>query len=357
MQFSLLAYCRAGFESDMIKELQYRCSELGVYGYGQFERQSGYACFMLTSATDVDRIFSEIPLKSLIFVRQWMKVLAVIDDLPKNDRVSAVLQSVQDFDLHALGGVSVDFPESMGEAALGRFCRKFTSPLASALRKQHIVGSGIDKRRDHLCVFLASFEQAYVGLLINDNRSDWHLGIPRLRFPADAPSRSTLKLEEAWHVFIGKELWLHYLGGHKTSVDLGAAPGGWTWQLVNQGMDVIAVDNGPMNEQLMQSGHVTHMEADGFVYQPHRSVDWMVCDIVDKPKRVADMLARWFENRWCRYSVFNLKLPMKKRYDEVVDCLALIDERLRSAGIKYRLMTKHLYHDREEVSCFYERLD
>ncbi len=31
------------------------------------------------------------------------------------------------------------------------------------------------------------------------------MGIPRLKFPREAPSRSTLKLEEAWHTFIPRE--------------------------------------------------------------------------------------------------------------------------------------------------------
>jgi 23S rRNA C2498 (ribose-2'-O)-methylase RlmM len=33
------------------------------------------------------------------------------------------------------------------------------------------------------------------------------MGIPRLKFPSDAPSRSTLKLEEAFHVFIPADEW------------------------------------------------------------------------------------------------------------------------------------------------------
>ena len=74
------------------------------------------------------------------------------------------------------------------------------------------------------------------------------------------------KLEEAWKVFLPKERWLEYLGGGKKAVDLGAAPGGWTWQLVRQGMMVTAVDNGPMNPELMASGHVEHVEADGYAW-------------------------------------------------------------------------------------------
>ncbi len=52
---------------------------------------------------------------------------------------------------------------------------------------------------------------------------------------------------------------------------------------------------------------------DGFTYRPARPVDWMVCDIVDRPDRVTDLVARWFLEGWCRQCIFNLKLPMKRR--------------------------------------------
>ena len=53
------------------------------------------------------------------------------------------------------------------------------------------------------------------------------MGIPRLRFPRGAPSRSSLKLEEAWLVFLrAKERQQRLVPGMQ-AVDLGAAPGGW----------------------------------------------------------------------------------------------------------------------------------
>lgn len=59
------------------------------------------------------------------------------------------------------------------------------------------------------------------------------------------------------------------------AVDLGAAPGGWTWQLVNREMRVTAVDNGPMAENLMYSGLVDHQKVDGYQYRPRqRSTGW-----------------------------------------------------------------------------------
>ena len=49
------------------------------------------------------------------------------------------------------------------------------------------------------------------------------MGIPRLKFPSDAPSRSTLKLEEAFHMFIPYDEWEERLEGGLQAVDLGHA--------------------------------------------------------------------------------------------------------------------------------------
>jgi 23S rRNA (cytidine2498-2'-O)-methyltransferase len=134
------------------------------------------------------------------------------------------------------------------------------------------------------------------------------------------------------------------------AVDLGAAPGGWTWQLVERGMFVEAIDNGPMDPALMDSGQVKHILADGFVYEPKKSVDWLVCDIVDKPARVASLIIKWAGKGYCREAVFNLKLPMKQRYMEVKKCEQRILSELAGLGLKAELHFKQLHHDREEVT-------
>ncbi|WP_167635666.1 23S rRNA (cytidine(2498)-2'-O)-methyltransferase RlmM, partial [Pseudomonas syringae] len=185
----------------------------------------------------------------------------------------------------------------------------------------------------------------------------WPMGIPRLKFPREAPSRSTLKLEEAWHHFIPRDQWDERLSGDMTGVDLGAAPGGWTYQLVRRGMLVTAIDNGPMAESLMDTGLVQHLMADGFTYKPRQPVDWMVCDIVEKPARNAALLETWLGEGLCREAVVNLKLPMKQRYAEVRRLLDRIEEGFQARGVRVSIGCKQLYHDREEVTCHLRRLD
>ena len=69
-----------------------------------------------------------------------------------------------------------------------------------------------------------------------------------------SPSRSTLKLDEAFLYFIPRDEWDDRLTSGMNAVDLGSAPGGWTYQLVRRGMMVTAIDNGPMAESLMETG-------------------------------------------------------------------------------------------------------
>ncbi len=181
------------------------------------------------------------------------------------------------------------------------------------------------------------------------------MGIPRLRMPGGAPSRSTLKLAEAIITFL-PERDFDLLRAGMRAVDLGAAPGGWTWQLARRGLEVTAVDNGPLKGGVEDDPLVTHLRADGLAYLPRRPVDWMVCDIVEQPSRIATLVGRWIGEGHARHTIFNLKLPMKKRHAEVMRCRQIVEDALSQARVRHRISLRQLYHDREEVTGFVERI-
>jgi 23S rRNA (cytidine2498-2'-O)-methyltransferase len=135
------------------------------------------------------------------------------------------------------------------------------------------------------------------------------------------------------------------------AVDLGAAPGGWTWQMVQRGLRVSAIDNGRLDARLLASGLVEWQRADGFTWRPRGRVDWLLCDMVEQPSRIAELVGRWFAQRLCRYALFNLKLPMKKRLEALEDARKRLQRLTREAG-GIELRCKQLYHDREEVTVF-----
>jgi 23S rRNA (cytidine2498-2'-O)-methyltransferase len=62
-------------------------------------------------------------------------------------------------------------------------------------------------------------------------------------------------------------------------------------------------------------------------------------------------MANWVADGRCKEAMFNLKLPMKKRYESVQGALKIIEEVIQAKQVgKYVLQAKHLYHNREEVT-------
>ena len=170
--------------------------------------------------------------------------------------------------------------------------------------------------------------------------------------PRNAPSRSTLKLAEALLTLLNDEERGRWLKPGMRAVDLGAAPGGWTWQLAERGFRVTAIDNGPLKGEIADDPRVEHLRVDGLTWRPRRAVDWMVCDIVLQPSRIAALVAAWVADGHCRRTIFNLKLPMQKRYAEVERCDAIIREALERRRLRHVLRLKQLYHDREEITGY-----
>lgn len=349
---SIICCCRPGFEKECGQELVEKAAQVGTYGYYQ-PLYSGAVRFTAPGQNLQQSLWPQLHWRDLVFARDWWLELAEIA-LPKSDRVGAVLEALDVPLPKPTNRLEVMVPDGVDDPALHRFARKWTAPLSRALRENAIMLAGVGGGH-RLDVLMAGFDKAWLCWSDASNRAPFMAGVARLKFPAEAPSRSTLKLEEAWHVFIGRERFLDELGGGASAVDLGAAPGGWTWQLVNQGMLVTAIDNGPMNEALMASGHVTHIRADGFSWRPRRAVDWLVCDMVEQPRRVADLMAAWFSEGYCRKAIFNLKLPMKQRYQEWQLCQESMLGRLAAEKIQVSLMAKQLYHDREEITCYLQR--
>ncbi|MFV9682745.1 23S rRNA (cytidine(2498)-2'-O)-methyltransferase RlmM [Pseudomonas sp. NY15367] len=346
---TLFLHCRPGFEGEVCAEITDLAARLDVPGYSRAKPGSACAEFVCSEAADSERLMRSVRFNQLIFPRQWARGAFV--SLPESDRISVLLEALADYPV--CGSLWLEVVDTNEGKEVSTFCKKFEAPLRKALLK---AGKLVDDaKKPRLLLTFKSGREVFAGVAEADNQAMWPMGIPRLKFPREAPSRSTLKLEEAWHHFIPREQWDQRLAPGMTAVDLGAAPGGWTWQLVNREIRVTAVDNGPMAESLMYSGFVVHQRADGFTFRPRHPVHWMVCDIVEKPARTAAMIETWLGEGLCREAVVNLKLPMKQRYAEVRRLLDRIESGLAERGLKVSIGCKQLYHDREEVTCHLRR--
>ncbi len=339
---SLLALCRPGFEKECLAELTQTAADLDSYGWANPEADSGFLCF---HTPDAERIHGQLP--PLVFAREVWPVLAELTALPAADRAAPIVAALSERG-HA-GQLFCDYADGDAYRGTARFAGKFVHPLRQALRKADLLTPKDQPTKPAWHALFLDSSHVLLGRDSPPQRPQWPMGIARLRQPSQAPSRSTLKLEEAFHVFLGTQ-WREHLSRAHTAVDLGAAPGGWTWQLVNQGLLVQAIDNGPMDPGLMATGQVEHWRADGFTWTPEHPVDWLVCDMVEQPQRVAERMLEWLLQGWAQATIFNLKLPMKKRWPIWQDIRATLEQRLHDAGIGYQLQARQLYFDREEIT-------
>jgi 23S rRNA (cytidine2498-2'-O)-methyltransferase len=340
----LLAYCRAGFEPEVAAELTARAADAGIAGYARTQRNDAFVEF---HTPDADALTAALPFASLIFARQKLRLFADLRGLDPTDRVGPMVEAIAG--RGRFGDLFVEHPESDFHKPLAGLARALGNALRPALRQRGLLSEKDDARLPRLHACLLGGDHVLLASARQDDSAPWPLGVPRLRAHADAPSRSALKLEEALLVLLSpaeREAWLQ--PGMKAA-DLGAAPGGWSWVLARNHVRVAAIDNGPLAESALATGLVEAIRADGFHWQPPKPLDWLVCDMVESPRRVAGRLAQWFAQGWCKRAIFNLKLPMKKRWDETQVCLALFGQQ---AGKPLEIRAKQLYHDREEITVY-----
>ncbi|MEX2606141.1 MAG: SAM-dependent methyltransferase [Kiritimatiellia bacterium] len=167
-------------------------------------------------------------------------------------------------------------------------------------------------------------------------------GRTRMKMDPRAPSRSYLKIEEAF-VRMGREP-----RENETVIDLGAAPGGWSFAFAKRGCQVTAIDNGPLKIDDACVRRIEHLHRDGLSYQLNKlqpSVDWLVGDMLIPPGQAFGLLRYWLGEAHCRNLVLNIKLPQ-------LDPLPALNPILDWLAPHLNLQTRQLYHDRREVTVF-----
>ncbi len=118
------------------------------------------------------------------------------------------------------------------------------------------------------------------------------------------PSRAYLKLWETF-TLLGKgpqpgELCL----------DLGSAPGGWTWVVASLGARVFSIDKSPIDPRVAAMPGVDHCLGSGFGLEPHTAgrVDWLFSDMACYPGRLLGTVRQWLEAGAAENFVCTLKL-------------------------------------------------
>ncbi len=119
----------------------------------------------------------------------------------------------------------------------------------------------------------------------------------------DPPNRAYLKL---WELFT--LLPVRPRPGD-LCVELGSAPGGWTWVLANLGARVFSIDKAPLDPRVAALPGVHHCLGSGFALDPRHvgAADWFFSDMICYPERLYECVRRWMDHGLCRNYVCTLK--------------------------------------------------
>ncbi len=215
---------------------------------------------------------------------------------------------------------------------------------------------GVEDVRDPEVVIsvLVLKELGFAGISpVQFNLSDWSGGMRRFARTDDQLSRAEFKLLEAFELFN-----VAYPQGG-TALDLGAAPGGWTRILREQGLKVLAVDPADLDPSLTNDPDIRYMR--GYAAEwvdklkaQRVKFDIIVSDIRMDARDAARLMvetAPLFHLRSC--AVISLKLPPPgtpglNPVDIVQTALEELQSRFRT------VRARQLFHNRHEVTVYLE---
>lgn len=171
------------------------------------------------------------------------------------DRPETVEELVSLCEGYALSTLSTDTPYTIQARTLDvemmkQYRNEFKEQLAFKLTN-HGYTEDI-KYGEQILSFFLTKKKVYVGCSTSSlNLSNWNGGMMHCA-KKGMISRAEFKLLEAFECF---DLDLSQL---QTAADLGAAPGGWTNALLNQGFKVTAIDPANMDSELLKNPNLKH---------------------------------------------------------------------------------------------------
>lgn len=149
------------------------------------------------------------------------------------------------------------------------------------------------------------------------------------------PSRAYLKLWEALTLIGTRPV------PGEICVDLGAAPGGWSWALQRMGARVVAVDKAPLAPEVAGLPGIEQRRDSAFALDPVAlgPVDWVFSDLVCYPARLLGLVERWLAAGTCRRFVCTVKFQGATDHEAAARFAAIPGSRLM-----------HLFHNKHELT-------
>ena len=156
----------------------------------------------------------------------------------------------------------------------------------------------------------------------------------------DPPGRAYLKLWEAFTI-LGKSPTPGEL-----CLDLGAAPGSWSWVLAGLGARVFSLDRAPLAGHVAALANVSHCLGSGFGLEPQVAgqVDWLFSDMICYPAKLLGLVEKWLEADATRHALCTIKFQAETDHETARRFAAIPGSRLM-----------HLSCNRHELTWYWER--
>lgn len=195
----------------------------------------------------------------------------------------------------------------------------------------------------------AAGEHGYMALLgmslASHNISDWAGGVRRFRREKEQISRSEFKLLEALEAFHIR------LPAGGVSLDLGAAPGGWTRVLRQRGQYVTAVDPADLHPRLDTDRAVRHkrMTAGAYLREGPDNFDFLANDMRMEPMASARLMN---EFAVFLYPHADVVMTFKLGRPSAEGLLpARLERAIATLQERYAILhVRQLFHNRREVT-------
>lgn len=151
------------------------------------------------------------------------------------------------------------------------------------------------------------------------------------------PSRAYLKL---WEACTRLGTWPR---AGDSCVDLGAAPGGWSWALAQLGATVLAVDKAPLDPAVAAMPGVTWQQGSAFALPPCKA-DWLVSDVIAYPARLLTLVQAWIAADAAGHIVCTIKLQGPTDHAAIDGFKAVAEGSVT-----------HLFHNKHELTFLWRR--
>ena len=200
---------------------------------------------------------------------------------------------------------------------------------------------------EQIITIFISNSLAYIGLSqAEENLSIWSGGMRHYAMSEDTVSRAGFKLMEAF------EAYPITFEKNSIALDLGAAPGGWTKVLVENGLKVVAVDPVQLAPTLQTNENVEyHSErAHEYIKKSNKTFDLIVNDmsmnIMTSINFILSLKNRLRDNG---HIIITFKLTKHDRLNKIQDGIKLLSKHFNIIFIK------QLFHNRSEITVILQK--